>query len=51
MREYKREKTALEAKAAEMEKKAAYHDDHLRIIDSWFAQVCTPQTPLLELDG
>jgi E3 ubiquitin-protein ligase BRE1 len=39
MREYKREKVALEAQVADMEKRSAYHDDHLRTIDVWFSQV------------
>ena len=39
MQEYKREKNTLEAQLKEMRKKARYHDDHLRIIDSWFQQV------------
>ncbi|KAK4980791.1 hypothetical protein LTR28_000963, partial [Elasticomyces elasticus] len=38
MREYKREKSLLEAQVAEMTKSAAYHDDHLRTIDAWFSQ-------------
>ncbi|KAK5236597.1 E3 ubiquitin-protein ligase bre1 [Exophiala xenobiotica] len=39
MQEYKREKNALESQLKEMRKKSRYHDDHLRIIDSWFQQV------------
>ncbi|OCK77267.1 E3 ubiquitin-protein ligase-like protein bre1 [Lepidopterella palustris CBS 459.81] len=39
MREYKREKVALEAQVAEMEKRSAFHDDHLRTIDVWFSQL------------
>ncbi|KAK4997422.1 E3 ubiquitin-protein ligase bre1 [Elasticomyces elasticus] len=39
MREYKREKSLLEAQVAEMTKSAAYHDDHLRTIDAWFSQL------------
>jgi len=39
MREYKREKAALEAQLGTLEKKSAYHDDHLRMIDAWFSQV------------
>jgi E3 ubiquitin-protein ligase BRE1 len=39
MQEYKREKNTLEAQLKEMRKKARYHDDHLRVIDSWFQQV------------
>lgn len=39
MQEYKREKNTLESQLKEMRKKSRYHDDHLRIIDSWFQQV------------
>jgi E3 ubiquitin-protein ligase BRE1 len=39
MQEYKREKNTLEGQLKEMRKKARYHDDHLRVIDSWFQQV------------
>lgn len=39
MQEYKREKTTLETQLKEMRKKTRYHDDHLRIIDSWFQQI------------
>ncbi len=39
MQEYKREKSTLETQMKEMRKKARYHDDHLRVIDSWFQQV------------
>jgi len=39
MQEYRREKNTLESQLKEMRKKARYHDDHLRIIDSWFQQV------------
>ncbi|KAI9887785.1 MAG: E3 ubiquitin-protein ligase bre1 [Watsoniomyces obsoletus] len=39
MQEYKREKNTLEAQVGEMAKRAAHHDDHLRIIDAWFRQL------------
>lgn len=39
MRELKREKATLEAQMSELEKRAQYHDDHLRTIDVWFDQV------------
>jgi len=39
MLEYKREKSTLETQLKDMRKKARYHDDHLRIIDSWFQQL------------
>lgn len=40
MKEYKREKHSLETQLAQVNKRSAYHDDHLRIIDGWFLQVC-----------
>lgn len=39
MQEYRREKNTLESQLKEMRKQARYHDDHLRIIDSWFQQI------------
>lgn len=39
MQEYKREKTSLETRLKEMSKAATYHDDHLRVIDSWYNQL------------
>ncbi|CAK42265.1 uncharacterized protein An15g00950, partial [Aspergillus niger] len=39
MQEYKREKVSLEAKLKEMSKATAYHNDHLRIIDTWYKQL------------
>ncbi|KAB5558359.1 BRE1 E3 ubiquitin ligase-domain-containing protein [Coniochaeta sp. 2T2.1] len=39
MLEYKREKTNLEARLQELEKKTSDHDDHIRIIDAWWLQL------------
>jgi len=39
MKEFKRERNLLEAQVAELTKRAAYHDDHIRIVDAWFSQV------------
>jgi len=39
MLEYKRDKATLETRLAELSKKAAHHDDHLRIVDAWWLQV------------
>jgi len=39
MREYKREKTTVEAQLHELERSSKYHDDHLRAMDAWFDQV------------
>jgi E3 ubiquitin-protein ligase BRE1 len=39
MQEYKREKQSLEEQVKQAEKKALYHDDHLRIIDAWFKEL------------
>lgn len=40
MQEYKREKSSLETRLKETSKATTYHDDHLRIIDAWYSQVC-----------
>ncbi|KAL4976111.1 hypothetical protein BDW66DRAFT_58066 [Aspergillus desertorum] len=39
MQEYKRDKVTLETKLKESAKAAAYHDEHLRIIDAWYNQL------------
>ncbi|KAI0445040.1 ubiquitin ligase protein BRE1 [Xylaria telfairii] len=39
MLEYKREKTTLEARLDELDKRSTYHDDHIRIIDAWWIQI------------
>ncbi|THC89042.1 hypothetical protein EYZ11_011513 [Aspergillus tanneri] len=39
MQEYKREKVSLESKLKEMSKATAYHNEHLRVIDSWYNQL------------
>ena len=39
MLEYKREKKDLEARLQSLQQDTKYHDDHLRIIDSWFMQL------------
>ncbi|MCJ1383571.1 E3 ubiquitin-protein ligase bre1 [Xylographa soralifera] len=39
MQEYKRERNTLESRLNDLAKRAAYHDDHLRTIDSWFMQL------------
>ncbi|KAJ5669286.1 hypothetical protein N7462_010356 [Penicillium macrosclerotiorum] len=39
MQEFKREKVALESRLNQMTKAATHHNDHLRIIDSWFGQL------------
>ena len=41
MQEFKRERNALETRLNDMSKRATFHDDHLRIIDAWFKQVCS----------
>ena len=40
MLEYKREKATLEAQLKDAQKRSTDHDDHLRIIDAWWSQVC-----------
>ncbi|KAK6008618.1 hypothetical protein QM012_000521 [Aureobasidium pullulans] len=39
MKEYKREKTLYESQVQDLSKRSQYHDDHLRIVDSWFTQL------------
>ncbi|OGE51280.1 hypothetical protein PENARI_c014G09544 [Penicillium arizonense] len=39
MQEYKREKSSLESRLSQMSKAATFHNDHLRVIDSWFKQL------------
>ncbi|KAI5296201.1 E3 ubiquitin-protein ligase bre1 [Ascosphaera acerosa] len=39
MHEYKRERNTLEARVKELEKSAAFHDEHLRVIDAWLKQL------------
>jgi E3 ubiquitin-protein ligase BRE1 len=39
MQEYKREKQTLEEQVKQAQKKALYHNDHLRIIDVWFQEM------------
>lgn len=39
MNEYKREKKHFETLCADLSKKMAHHDDHLRTIDAWFSQL------------
>jgi E3 ubiquitin-protein ligase BRE1 len=39
MKEYKRQKKDAEDQYSELQKKTRWHDDHLRTIDAWFAQL------------
>jgi E3 ubiquitin-protein ligase BRE1 len=39
MLEYKREKSTLESRLNEFNRRATHHDDHLRIINAWWLQV------------
>lgn len=41
MREYKREKNAVESQLNELETRSKHHDDHLRALNTWFDQVST----------
>ena len=43
MQEYKRERSNLELRLNEMAKNAAYHDEHLMVIDAWFSEVSRTQ--------
>lgn len=39
MKAYKREKELTETRLEELQKRSTYHDDHIRVIDSWLDQV------------
>jgi len=39
MLEYKREKTTLETRVQDFQKKCVDHDDHIRVIDAWVLQL------------
>ncbi|KAI4787700.1 E3 ubiquitin-protein ligase-like protein bre1, partial [Aureobasidium sp. EXF-8846] len=39
MKEYKREKALYESQVQDLTKRSQHHDDHLRIVDSWFTQL------------
>ena len=39
MREYKRQRKDFEEQVNDLQKRCQYHDDHLRTIDAWFAQL------------
>lgn len=39
MKEYKRQKKDLEEQVHGYERKCQYHDEHIRTIDAWFAQL------------
>lgn len=39
MKEYKRQKRDLEDQNADLLKRCEFHNDHLRTIDAWFAQL------------
>lgn len=39
MKEYKREKKHYEELYADLSRKALHHDEHLRVIDAWMAQL------------
>lgn len=45
MQEFKREKQSLESRVNQMSKAATHHNDHLRVIDSWFKQVGNSPVP------
>ena len=39
MKEYKRQRKDFEEQVNDLQKKCQFHDDHLRTIDAWFAQL------------
>jgi E3 ubiquitin-protein ligase BRE1 len=46
MLEYKRKTATLEADLRDVQKRALYHDDHLRIVDAWWSQLLDEVTLL-----
>ncbi|KAH8674053.1 E3 ubiquitin-protein ligase BRE1 [Xylariales sp. PMI_506] len=48
MQEYKRTCSTLEARLEEMERRSTHHDDHIRIVDSWWIQLLQELTLLAE---
>lgn len=41
MQEYSRKALTAESRLEELHKRSVHHDDHLRIVDAWWRQVCT----------
>ncbi|KAK8114861.1 hypothetical protein PG999_006930 [Apiospora kogelbergensis] len=48
MLEYKRKCSTLETRLEDMEQRSAYHDDHLRTVDSWWIQLLQEVSLLAE---
>lgn len=48
MKEYKREKSLYESQVQDLTKRSQHHDDHLRVVDAWFTQVCPPRPSFLQ---
>jgi E3 ubiquitin-protein ligase BRE1 len=46
MQEYSRKAATAEARLEELHKRSVHHDDHIRIVDAWWRQVCTFATML-----
>lgn len=42
MQEYSRKAVTAESRLEELHKRSVHHDDHLRIVDAWWRQVCGP---------
>ncbi|KAF4547950.1 E3 ubiquitin-protein ligase bre1-like protein [Elsinoe fawcettii] len=57
MKEYKRNCKDLESEVKDLSRKASYHDDHIRLIDTWFSQlldeisVTVSGTPVADKDN
>lgn len=43
MQEYSRKASTAESRLEELHKRSVHHDDHLRIIDAWWRQVCNSE--------
>ena len=39
MKEYKRQKKDADERLSELQQRTKYHDEHLRALDGWFAQL------------
>ncbi|EWC45621.1 hypothetical protein DRE_05182 [Drechslerella stenobrocha 248] len=50
MKSYKREKELTETRLEELQKRCVYHDDHLRIVDSWWDQLLDEIRVLVDSD-
>ncbi|KAK6506824.1 hypothetical protein TWF481_005284 [Arthrobotrys musiformis] len=50
MKAYKREKELSETQLEELQKRCIFHDDHVRVVDSWFDQLLDEVRILVDAD-